>query len=345
MRRSTRILACAAVVAAGATFAALPAIASQDETSSAASPDETSSAGASPEETASASASPDGTPSATASPDGTPSATASPDETPSPTATASDQKVSVPAYFYPGTPGSSGGPYWDRLIASRDTVGLAVANPDNGPGQAVNTDYTAKMRQAEAAGVDVIGYVRTGYLGTAPNNFTTREEGSTDPGVWLNQIKRDVDAWYTMYGAANLDGIFFDEGMAQCGPGNKWADHYAELKKYVEGTYGAEAIVVANPGTGTQECFKDTADTLVTFEGDEDAYRRHQLEAWEAKVPSDKIWHLVYDVPDAARMSEVVALSRERNAGHVYVTHDILDNPWDTLPPAAYWNSLTGRTP
>ena len=40
-----------------------------------------------------------------------------------------------------------------------------------------------------------------------------------------------------------------------------------------------------------------------------------------------------------------MALSRQRNAGYVYVTPDDLPNPWDTLPSGSYWThelSLAG---
>jgi hypothetical protein len=117
-----------------------------------------------------------------------------------------------------------------------------------------------------------------------------------------------------------------------------------ELKDHVRSRLGPEATVVANPGTGTEQCYEETADRLVTFEGDESAYRRYQPQPWETDEPSDKIWHLVYNVPDTGRASEIVSLSRERNAGHVYVTDDTLDNPWDRLPPTPYWDSLTGRS-
>jgi hypothetical protein len=36
-------------------------------------------------------------------------------------------------------------------------------------------------------------------------------------------------------------------------------------------------------------------------------------------------------------MEQVMALSKSRNAGYVYVTDDLLPNPYDTLPPAPYW--------
>jgi len=36
-------------------------------------------------------------------------------------------------------------------------------------------------------------------------------------------------------------------------------------------------------------------------------------------------------------MEQVMALSKSRNAGYVYVTDDVAPNPYDTIPAAAYW--------
>jgi hypothetical protein len=43
-------------------------------------------------------------------------------------------------------------------------------------------------------------------------------------------------------------------------------------------------------------------------------------------------------------MDRAVELSKERNAGYVYVTDDRIsadgrDHPWDTIPDAGYWRS------
>ena len=68
-------------------------------------------------------------------------------------------RLAVPAYFYPGQ-------YWTQLGDAAPTVGLAVANPNSGPGSALNTDYATAISNARHAGVKVIGYVDTGYFGT-----------------------------------------------------------------------------------------------------------------------------------------------------------------------------------
>ncbi|MGN2363482.1 spherulation-specific family 4 protein [Streptomyces luridiscabiei] len=254
---------------------------------------------------------------------GTPSAADAP-----PKASALVQKVSVPAYFYPGAT-------WDQLVGAGNRVGLAIANPFNGPGTG-DPQYTRAIQRARTAGMTVIGYVATGYFGTT--GITTRN-GSTDPAEWMRQIKGDVDTWYRLYGSAGVGGIFFDEALSRCGAGNADVNRYIELRAYVEQRHGAASTVVDNPGTGVEECYTAAADTLVTFEGNDASYRTHRPQGWEARVPAERIWHMVYASPDESTLRTAMSLSKQRNAGHVYVTPDTIadGNPWDTLPPASYW--------
>jgi hypothetical protein len=42
-------------------------------------------------------------------------------------------------------------------------------------------------------------------------------------------------------------------------------------------------------------------------------------------------------------MQRAITLSKQRNAGWVYVTNDVLPNPWDTLPADPYWTKELDR--
>jgi len=67
---------------------------------------------------------------------------------------AAAQTMAVPAYLYPG-------PYWTQLDQAGSGVGVAVMNPDSGPGASRDPNYAAAVQSAEAAGVTVVGYVYT----------------------------------------------------------------------------------------------------------------------------------------------------------------------------------------
>jgi chitodextrinase len=46
----------------------------------------------------------------------------------------------------------------------------------------------------------------------------------------------------------------------------------------------------------------------------------------------------VYGAADVDQMATVMSLSKQRGAGYVYVTDDVLANPYDTLPVGDYWS-------
>lgn len=240
-------------------------------------------------------------------------------------ATATTQHIAVPAYFAPGSK-------WDQLTQGAPTTGLAVANPDTGPGQGFDSGYAAAIQSAHNAGVKVIGYVDTGYFGTTGR--TTRD-GQTSVSAWQTQIQQDVDTWYSLYGSDGLDGVFFDDALADCGTGNAHVQLYVGIEDYVKQHTGA--YVVDNPGTGAEQCYTQAADTLVTFEGSYATYTGWTPPAWEASASPGQIWNLVYDAASQSQLDQAMSLSKSRNAGFVYVTDDVLDNPWDTLP--SYWTA------
>ncbi|MEU8934273.1 spherulation-specific family 4 protein [Streptomyces sp. NPDC048409] len=251
-------------------------------------------------------------------------------------ATEVDQQVAVPAYLNPGS-GS-----WDAFGGSGPAAGLLVANPDSGPGSGKDTAYAAAIAKARSRGSKVLGYVDTGYFGTsgwqAPG-------GGSAPDDWLRAIEKNVDTWYDTYGDSGVGGIFFDDALNKCGPGagsTTYVDLYKKIRDYVKAK-DDKAQVVVNPGTGTDECYADAADTLVTFEGSYAQYRTFAPQSWEQAADPSKIWHLVYETSES-QLSDAIALSKKRNAGYVYVTADdntpaegqSWGNPWDTVTP--YWS-------
>ncbi len=81
------------------------------------------------------------------------------------------------------------------------------------------------------------------------------------------------------------------------------------------------------------------SSTIATFEGSYDDYvRNYPAPDWTRKYSADRFWHLVHSTSDLEGMEEVVRLSKQRRAGWIYVTLKRLPNPWDILPPGAYWS-------
>ncbi|MER6462005.1 spherulation-specific family 4 protein [Streptomyces sp. NPDC001228] len=252
------------------------------------------------------------------------------------TKTQQKQTIAIPAYIYPG----SGG--WSSLTKPSPGAGLIVANPDSGPGAGKDATYAGAIKKAHGSGSKVIGYVDTGYFGTT--GWDVPGHGSST-SAWLKAIKKNIDTWYASYGSSGLGGIFFDDAQNKCGPrsgSTQYVDLYKKIRDYVK-SKSSSAQVVINPGTGTDQCYADAADTLVTFEGSYASYRNFKPRSWEKSVASSKIWHLVYEA-GASQMSKAVSLSKKRNAGYLYVTDDDntpvdgspWGNPWDSVP--SYWS-------
>jgi Spherulation-specific family 4 len=221
-----------------------------------------------------------------------------------PFSTVTEQKIAVPSYFYPG-----GG--WNQLRQGAPTVGLAIINPNSGPGTQQDANYVHEVDASKASGVRVLGYVATGY--------GTRSQAA---------IKADIAKYLRWYA---VDGIFLDEAPYSC----LRKPYYQSLYRHIKAAQ-PDATVVINPGDVTGECFMQTADIIVNFEGSHAAYQKWQPAGWETRYTADRFWHLVYNT-SLVNLSATVGLSKQRHAGWIYVTPDRMNNPWDTLPSRAYW--------
>ncbi len=252
------------------------------------------------------------------------------------------QQLAVPAYFYPGGDGAA---WWQQLTGPG--TGIAVANPFSGPGKTRDPGYAAAISAARAKGVTVLGYVPTGYLGSTGR--ATRL-GQSTPAAWSAQVQQDIETWYRLYGNDGLGGIFFDEVQNVCGPDGGYARTYRTLDQHTR-SWHPGAFTVINPGIETEPCYADIGDVILTFEGTYDTYTTWQPPAWHRTLDPRRLWHLVHGTATEEQLDQAMRLSKQRNAGYIYVTPDVLANPWDSLPPASYWArelaaaAATDRTP
>ncbi len=228
------------------------------------------------------------------------------------------QRLAIPSYFYPG-------PLWTQMEDAAPQVGLAIINPDSGPGAASDPAYAAQVTSAQGAGIAVLGYVHTSYGARASA-----------------AVEAEIDSYYAWY---PVDGIFLDEAATDCGT----EPYYASLTAYVKSKGGAGTVAL-NPGTTTSECYMSAGDIIVTFESAYSDYLSWSPAGWESGYPADRFWHLIHGTSES-HMPNAVILSQSRGVGWVYVTPDSLPNPWDTLPSGSYWTNelayvqLTGCSP
>jgi hypothetical protein len=221
-------------------------------------------------------------------------------------------KLLVPAYFYPDGPGLA---YWKQLMATASTAStIAIANPDSGPGKQIDPAYTSVIQQAQAAKIKVIGYVSTSYA----------KRTAAD-------IKADVDKWVQFY--PTVQGIFFDEQVSSA---DKVA-FYLDLKTYTLSKI-PQAFVVTNPGVQCAEEYfsNNVADTICVIESSASLHK-YVVPKWAAKYPADKFYGLAYGIHTPAEMQACLKAAAQKRMGYVFVTNDVLNNPWDTLPH--YWQA------
>ena len=233
--------------------------------------------------------------------------------------TRADLTAIVPAYFYPSGGGLTG--YWADLNAAAARIPVtAIMNPGSGPGTFQNSDYVSAVNNLRTAGGKVIAYVSTSY-------------GSRSSTV----VKADIDKYVNWY---NIDGIFFDE-MTNSGT-NGTLNYYGDLYDYVK-AINPTWEVMGNPGTSTTESYltRPVADSLLVFENVGANYPGYTPSSWNFNYDPGAIGHLVHTTASQSDMLAYLDLAVQRNAGQVYITNDVLGNPWDTLP--SYWDAQVDR--
>lgn len=216
------------------------------------------------------------------------------------------QKMFIPAYFYPGS-------LWTQAISGAPIVNVMIMNPASGPGSSQNPDYVTVVNNAKAAGIKVIGYVHTSYASRP-----------------LSEVISEIDLYNQWY---NVSGIFLDEVSSGAGS----LPYYQNVTGYIRSLI-PNAFVALNPGTVPDQGYITLGDTTVIFEGSYNTYKTWSVPSWVFNYPASKFTHLVYATSSSKYMKDaILTKSKNRNAGYVYVTNDVLPNPWDTLP--SYWST------
>jgi len=228
---------------------------------------------------------------------------ASPSRTPIPAPAGGCQDTYVPSMFYASSD-------WAQAIDTRPAPRVMLLNVDNGVGSAPVAHFQVLVRQAQAAGITVLGYSSTDY--------GQRPAGSVETEV------RQYRAWY------GVNGILLD--LTQGTPGE--LSYYRELTGYIRATV-PHAVVWLNPGDYPDPGFMSIADVVMVFEGSYAQYLAVQVPGWVSQYQPDRFVHVVYATP-RSDLASAVRLSRARRAGYLFVTNlPGSPNPYDAMP--SYW--------
>jgi hypothetical protein len=216
------------------------------------------------------------------------------------------QSIGAIPYFYAIT---SPGNLWDLTVDKAPTVSTMILS-----GPSIRPEKLTLVNRAKDAGIKVLGYVYTSYGDRS-----------------ITAVKADIDTHYSYYG---VDGIFLDQ-VDNTGNSTDLA-YYTNLYYYIKAK-PTGGIVALNPGASTKEAYAAIADHIMVFESTPAKYRTRSNPDWETLYPASLFWHAIHSCP-AADVSEMLSLSRERNAGMIYITDDLMPNPYDALP--TYWDSF-----
>lgn len=128
-------------------------------------------------------------------------------------------RILFPIYFYPEGSDAAGWAQLGRLATQyRGRIEFwIIVNVNDGPDVARDPTYAAAMAALKRSGAKLLGYVPTG-TGSCFTWFQKKHPGKPCPRIApdevslpLLEIRRRVRNWIGLYGAASLDGIFFDE--------------------------------------------------------------------------------------------------------------------------------------
>jgi hypothetical protein len=201
---------------------------------------------------------------------------------------------------------------WNAIIAAAEahpTVHVvAIVNPSDGPGSSKSSAYTTGIAALQAAHIEVIGYVATGY-------------GSHS----IASMDAEMDQWKSFY--PTLQGIFFDEQS------NSTSDvaHYQTLSQYAKSL--GLSYTVGNPGTDVPAAYIGALDTMLIYESN-GVPSVSSLASWSAYAPSN-FGVIPYAV---SAMNTTFVKQARQYVEYIYLTNDDLPNPWDSL--TSYFSDL-----
>jgi Spherulation-specific family 4 len=214
------------------------------------------------------------------------------------------QRSFVPAFFPPQD--------WAGSAAGGRAPAVLILNPASGPGPAPDADFRPAIRRATGAGTRVIGYIGTNYAQV--------------PLAQAEEYVREYRAWYA------VTGIFLDQtptgGAGQIG-------YYRSLASFIRRVVPG-ATIWLNPGAYPDRAYMSVGNVVMAFEGPFASYEGLRIPAWARQYPAGRFAHTVYATPGQA-VASAVRMSRQRNAGYLYLTDDVGSNPYAALPH--YWSS------
>ena len=209
--------------------------------------------------------------------------------------------IVVPLYTYP-TDGS-----WTTVINTHKSYPgvpiMVIADVSgSGAGSSSDSNYANGIRNMQAAGIQVLGYVDTLYAGRSIS------AGKTEATNWWN--------WY------KVNGIFFDE-MANSGGSESYYSTLTAFAKSLGMTY-----TMGNPGTTISTSYIGTVDSIVFYESP-GLPTLSSLSSYISGYSKSNFGYIAFSVSSLNTSFEV---SSSNYVQWLYITNAGGGNPYDVLP-------------
>jgi hypothetical protein len=218
-----------------------------------------------------------------------------------------------------------------------------IINPASGPGYTAAflppsgstfISYNNQVCQTRTYGIKVLAYLTTNYR----DAFGQQSDGISRTLANIQNVYNEIDTFLSRY--PGLDGFFFDE-MNNDGSATSLT-YYQSICNYIKRKAGG-LILVQNPGSSFPEAYIGFADIFMSYEnarvttGGLNYVTDVVFPSWQQNYPATKFWHAIYNC-SAANYPAVLAKTRTNNVGYVWITDDVLPNPYDVNP--TYLTSL-----
>jgi hypothetical protein len=224
--------------------------------------------------------------------------------------------ILIPAYFYPAGEDLK---LWDQVIASASKVPtIAIVNPSNGPGTAIDPNYSAVLRRAKQAGVTLIGYV------FCPQ----RDRPVLRP---IAEVQAEIRKWTELY--PEITGVFLDGQPTDLAG----VPYFEAVVRYARVSI-RDAIIVTNPGTIPAEEYYTVANPdIICVCEDKLSRSNYHMPSWCVKYRPRRMAALWWDAGAKGSLESAIVSASSNRIGCLFVTDDSDEaNPWDSL--SKYWD-------
>ncbi len=249
----------------------------------------------------------------------------------------------VPLYEYPtfanGARTQLSG-WWQDIASTASSAQpiTVVINPSSGPidpqSIPLATDYQIYVDALRLLRANP--YVRT--LGYVPTGYGSRA---------FSQISQFLDWYASGYkdtsGGSLIDGVFLDEYMAD----SNQLNYYRTIRDAIRSRdLLAGKYIMANPGTAialNTYYTEPVADSFVSYENMESPTAVGSVTLANSVVPANaasgvEFDAIIHSVASAAEMQRVAKIAKSKGYGQLFITNDVLGNPYDMKP--TYWDAL-----